>query len=420
MPAKRYQLVFNTFLLSVLLYIDRICISAAKEDITSELTMNDKSFAWILSAFTLGYALMQVPSGWLADRLGPRKMLAMVILLWSLFTGLTGMATAFAAMLIYRFLFGMAEAGAFPGIARACFGWIPMNERGLVNGVNFSGSRIGGALALFFMPWLIEGLGWRNSFYFLAAIGFVFAACWFAWFRDDPQDKASLSQDELDHILANRQQPSSDAGESRLPAGTVLSSGNVWLTMFQYFASNFTFSFCIGWAYPYIKERFALTGVQAGLVAAIPLLCGAAGNWTAGALLDRIYRGGNWVLSRRLPAIVGFALATFGISVFVFLENPYVAIFFLSLAIFGADMTISPSWSFCMDIGREHSGVVSGVMNMAGNIGAFVTVLAFPYMKEWAGGAEPYFMLAAVLNFAAVAAWLAMRPDQPLGGSRAP
>jgi ACS family glucarate transporter-like MFS transporter len=191
----------------------------------------------------------------------------------------------------------------------------------------------------------------------------------------------------------------------------------MWLAMVQYFASNFTFFFCLGWAYPFIKDRFELPSVQAGMLAAVPLLCGACGNWFSGWLLDRIYRQGHWRRSRALPAIAGFVLATFGISCFVFVENPYVAVAFLSIAIFGADMTLSPSWSFCMDVGRSHSGVVSGTMNMAGNVGAFVTALAFPYLRDWAGSAEPYFLLAGALNAIAIGCWLAMRPDQALGAA---
>lgn len=415
---KRYLLAAGTFTLSVLLYVDRICISAAKTPITDELGLTEKQFGWILSAFTLGYALLQVPSGSLADRFGPRKILSGIIVLWSVFTGLTGMATKYFEMLAYRFLFGMSEAGAFPGIARASYAWMPMQERGIVNGINFSGSRIGGAAALFVMPTLIEALGWRTSFYFFAGAGILFSFGWFWWFRDDPREKSNISPEELEFILANRQSgQQTDEPAMRLTGTDLFGSLNMWLAMAQYFASNFTFFFSLGWAYPFIKERFDLPPVQAGMLAAVPLLCGAFGNWFAGWLLDRIYKAGNWRRSRRLPAIIGFLLATFGISAFVFIENPYVAIVFLSIAIFGADMTLSPSWSFCMDIGKANSGVVSGTMNMAGNVGSFLTALAFPYMKEWAGSPQPYFLLAAGLNLMAVGCWWAMRPDQEIGAS---
>jgi ACS family glucarate transporter-like MFS transporter len=396
--------------------VDRICISTAKDDITANLNLTDKQFGWILGAFSLGYALFQVPTGWLADKFGPRKLLSGVIVLWSIFTGLTGSAYGYLSMLIYRFLFGAGEAGAFPAIARGVYTWIPMKERGIVNGINFSGSRIGGAAALAFMPWMLDSLGWRNSFHFLAMVGFVFALFFYLWFRDTPEEKKSISKQELDYILETRQKRDAKGKVSSLSGGVIFGSKNVWMTMVQYFASNFTFYFCLSWAYPYLKSKFVdLEPWQVGLLAAIPFVGGAIGNWFGGGLLDRIYKKGEWKRSRQVPAIIGFLLATVGISIFVFIQNPYLAIIPLTIAVFGADMTLSPSWSFCIDIGREHAGVVSGTMNMAGNVGGFLTMLAFPYMTAWAGGrAEPYFILAAVLNIIAVFMWMKMNPSEKL------
>jgi len=194
---RRHVFVGGTFLLSVLLYVDRICISAAKEPVVRDLGLSDREMGWVLSAFALGYALFQTPAGWLADRFGPRRILAAVVVFWSLFTGLTAAAASLATLLLYRFLFGAGEAGAYPGCARAVFSWIPMAERGLVQGINFSGSRVGGALALVLMPWMVEALGWRASFVVLSLVGCVWAAGWWLWFRDEPREHPHISREEL-------------------------------------------------------------------------------------------------------------------------------------------------------------------------------------------------------------------------------
>jgi ACS family glucarate transporter-like MFS transporter len=248
MIPRRALLVGATFLLAVLLYVDRICISTAKDGITRDLGLTDKQFGWVLSAFALGYALFQAPSGWLADTFGPRRILAAVVALWSLFTGFTGWVTGYVSMLAVRFLFGAGEAGGYPSMARAVYSWVPMKERGLVTGINFSGGRLGGALALVLIPWMIQAIGWRNMFHGLMLVGAVWALAWYAWFRDEPANHPGVSHEELDYILQNRQegQPSSrqketsitQPRESGLGVGALLSSSNMWLAMTQYFCSN--------------------------------------------------------------------------------------------------------------------------------------------------------------------------------------
>jgi ACS family glucarate transporter-like MFS transporter len=184
--------------------------------------------------------------------------------------------------------------------------------------------------------------------------------------------------------------------------------------MLQYMASTFTFYFTLTWMYPYLRDRYALGGVEAGWYAMVPLLGGALGNWISGLWVDRLYRRHHVKLSRRLPAITGFLLAAVGMLAMSRIETPQVAIVFLTLAIFGADMTLSPSWAFCIDIGKSHAGAVSGTMNMAGNLGAFVTIIAFPYLYEWSGSFQPFFYVCMALSAIAVILWLSMDPRKTL------
>lgn len=414
MPS-RYWIVCGTFLLAVLLYVDRICISVAKDSIAADLQLSEIQMGWVLSAFALGYALLQAPSGWMADRWGPRRVLTSIVVVWSMFTGLTAAATGFMSLVLVRLLFGAGEAGAFPGIARATFSWIPMQERGLVQGINFSGSRIGGVLALSAIPAAVNLLGWRQSFIALAGIGCVWAAAWYWCFRDDPASHPGTSKNEKEYIAANRQRLNADSGVKRaLRIRTLAGSKSIWLISAQYFASNFTFFFCLTWLFPYLKKTYALSGVEAGLYSAAPLAFGAFGNWFAGWMVDRLYRRGAWSESRRVPAMIGFALAAAGVAGSVYGDTPLASIVWFCMAIFGADMTLAPSWSFCIDIGREHAGVVSGTMNMAGNLGSFLTALAFPYLTQWTGSYRPFFFVAASLNVVAIFVWLLLDPRTPI------
>lgn len=407
----RILLVFSTFMLTVLLYVDRACISAAKEEISSDLHFDLTDFGWVMAMFTLGYALFQTPAGKWADQKGPRGVIAVIVSIWSLLTALTGAAWNFISMLTIRFLFGAGEAGAFPSLAKVVYNWFPVKERGIVQGINFSGSRIGAAFALPLVALIIGTVGWRMSFLIFGLVGAVFAALWWFLFRNSPEESGVISERERAYILENREK-SDPKSNLQVSFGTIISSRNMWLAMLQYMASNFTFYFTLTWMYPYLKDRFALGGVEAGLYAMIPLFAGAAGNWVSGLWVDSLYKRKNVRISRRLPAITGFLLAAFGMLMMARIETPQVAIVFLAIAIFGADMTLSPSWAFCIDIGKENAGAVSGTMNMAGNLGAFVTIIAFPYLYEWTGSFQPFFYTCVVFSAIAITLWLSMNPEK--------
>jgi ACS family glucarate transporter-like MFS transporter len=409
----RFTLVFSTFLLTVLLYVDRACISAAKGDICADLGFSMTDFGWIMAAFTLGYALFQTPAGKLADNRGARGVITGIVGIWSFLTAITGIAWNYSSMLIIRFLFGAGEAGAFPALSKVVYNWFPISERGIIQGINFSGSRIGAAFAMPLVAWLIKEIGWRHTFLVFGLFGILYAAIWYLLFRDKPENARFIGQNEVDYIVKSRQKARVGA-KKVLSFGKIMQSGTMWKTMVQYICSNFTFYFSLTWMYPYIQERFQLGLVEAGFYTSIPLVAGAAGNWVAGILVDTIYRKGNWKRSRQIPAIIGFGISAIGMIMVTQVSSPLFSVAFMALAVFGADMTLSPSWAFCIDIGKENAGAVSGTMNMAGNLGAFVTIVAFPYLFKWTGHYEPFFIICAGLSLVAIAMWISLNPEKPI------
>ncbi|TWU38474.1 MFS transporter [Novipirellula artificiosorum] len=416
----RILLILGAFLLSVLMWVDRACISAAKGDMAADLGFSDQQMGWVMSAFALGYALFQVPSGKLADRFGPRIVMTSVCLIWSAFTALTGVVRGLYLMIGLRFFFGMGEAGGYPTLTRAFTSWLPMNERGITNSISFSGGRLGAALAMPGVVWLIGTLGgWQQTFWFFGVIGIVFAVLWFLLFRNTPEEHFAVSQRERDYIVERRKPPkttteSSSVELTEIRFAEMLRSRNLLMLMVQYVAHNFTFFFTVTWFFPYLKESFSLTNEQTGWYAAAPLLCGVVGNWMAGFTVDRLYSRGQWQLSRRLPAAIGFLLAAIGMSLCVNMNSPGLAVACMCIAIFGSDMILSPSWSTCMDIGGSNAGAVSGSMNMVGNLGSFFTALSFPYLHAALGSHKPFFYLAAGLNVLAIFMWFKIRPDQSI------
>ena len=390
----RYLVVAVLFVLSLITYIDRAAIASAKGAISAELSFDDQAMGAVFSAFALGYALAQIPSGWFADRAGPRLMLAAVVTAWSVLTAATGAATTFFSMLAVRFLFGVAEAGAFPGSARAFYNWLPSSEHGRANGIIFSGSRLGAALAFPLMEWLLRNWNWRVCFYLLAIPGLLWALGWTLWFRNEPpvplSRKAAVAADDLSFAEVFRSQP-------------------MLLAMAQYFFANLTTFLVLSWMLPYLRERYQLSAAQSAVYAMLPLLFGASSQWATGFLVDRLYVSSYRSWSRALPAVIGFILTAAGLIGVSMAGSAGVAVAAFVVAAFGADMTISPSWTYCMDIAGRRSGALTGSMNMMGNLGSFVSANAFPFLMRTTGTASTYFLLSAVLSLVAALFWLRMR-----------
>src|SRR5215470_10470779 len=161
----------------------------------------------VFSAFTLAYSLFEVPSGWLGDVKGPRRVLTRIVLWWSAFTMLTGLARGFQSLVAIRFLFGAGEAGAFPNVARAFSQWFPARERGRANGVLFLGSRLGGMLSAPLALLIVSRWGWRASFAMFGLLGVAWAAAWHRWYRDRPEDHPRMTREELAWIRQDAAAP---------------------------------------------------------------------------------------------------------------------------------------------------------------------------------------------------------------------
>ena len=396
--GRRYAVVFALFLLSMITYIDRVCISSAKDPIATELSLSDSAMGLVFSAFALGYALAQIPSGWFADKAGPRIALTAVVGAWSVLTALTGAAWNLMSLVAIRFLFGIGEAGAFPGSARAIVNWLPPGERGRANGVLFSGSRLGAALAFPLLAWMLGRWSWRPSFFILGGLGVLWALVWLFWFRDHP---------------AGSESPHQTGVPPSAPQLGLFGQPGMALVMAQYFASNFTFFLCLSWMLPYLKKQYHLSDARAAAYAMAPLLLGATAQWLSGWMVDALYRSRWRAWSRRLPALLGFTSSVVALLALTRVETAEAAIVCFTLAAFGTDMTISPSWVFCTDIAGARAGSMSGAMNMLGNFGSFVSANAFPFLHGVTGSASAYFIAAALMNAGAVVCWCRMKSIKP-------
>src|SRR3989442_7919969 len=278
----RFTLLRFAFALSAVTYLDRVCIATAATSIREELHLNAVQMGWIFSAFTLAYAIFEIPSGWLGDTIGPRKVLTRIVLWWSAFTMATGAAWNYTSLLAFRFLFGAGEAGAFPNASRSFSQWFPARERGRAHGIIFMGTRLGGALAPPLAVALIAAIGWRASFWIFGSIGVFWTALWWRWFRDDPAKHPSVNASELEIIQQDR-----IAGTGRQEIEwRFLLNRNLLFICLTYFAFGYGLYFYLTWLQTYLREARGFSAGQASLLASLVLFSGAGASIVGVLLTD--------------------------------------------------------------------------------------------------------------------------------------
>ena len=415
MPSRvRGGVLAFAFFLAVITYLDRICISAAAPFIMADLHLTVVQMSLVFGAFTLAYSLFEIPSGWLGDIYGPRRVLTRIALWWSAFTMLTGAARGFASLMTIRFLFGAGEAGAFPNIARSFSRWFPLQERGKANGVMFLGSRVGGMLAVPVTLVMIRHWGWRWSFVACGGVGIVWAAAWYTWYRDRPSEHSAVSAEEVAWI---EQDVAAVADRAPTPWRALLTSRNLYTICGMYFAFGYGLYFYFTWLPTFLIRELRFSLLAGGLFAALPFLLAGladvAGGWTT-----------DWLAARRglRTARCGLGFGAFMTCAGLLIASTIVPqsaakAVLLALALGTADLALSACWAVCLDVGAEHAGVVTGFMNTFGNLGGLIGPLVVGVAVErWHSWTVPFYITAGVYAAGALA-WLAIDPHLRVGDS---
>jgi MFS transporter, ACS family, glucarate transporter len=371
----RYRVLSGLFLLSVITYLDRVCIAVASGPMQKELHLGPSEWGWVLGVFTISYALFEIPTGTMGDRLGGRRILTRIVLWWSAFTALTGSITRFWALLLVRFLFGAGEAGAFPNISAVVSRWFPERERGRAIGVSWMASRVGGALSPLIVVPLTIRFGWRLSFFILGAVGVAWTIGWYSLYRDHPTKVKSISAQELEEIGETPRV----AKDHRLPWGTASRSRNFWLILLMYHTYCWGSYFYISWMPTYLEQGRGFTPGEMKYWAMLPFVIAAfgdlGGGWVSDYLCGKI--GMKW--GRRLIGGGGLLGGGIFLTLMAATSSAALAGIFLAVSYGFQDSMLPVSWAVCMDVGSEHAGGISASMNMAGQVGSFVSSVAFGY-----------------------------------------
>lgn len=399
---KRYGVVGFALVLAMMAYIQRVAISQAAGPIAQDLHLDKAEMGAIFGAFGLAYAAFEIPMGTLGDRLGVRRVLTQIVLLWSLFTAATGVAWNASSMWAIRFAFGAGEAGCFPNLTRMLSAWLPLGERIKAQALMWAFTRWGGAITPPLVLLAISAFGWRWAFVAFGLMGGVWLFFFRRFFTDDPADHPGVNEAELRMLESSRALVS----DHRVRWLTLLRKPEVAVLAVQYFFFSFVWYFYVTWLPTYLEEAWHLTAAEAAGYSVLPLAFGGVGSLISGYLPVRI--------PRRLIAFCGFASTAVLLFTITRLHSVTAVMLAMAVASFSSDLTMPISWNTCVEIGRRYTATVAATMNMFGNFAGFVAptisgVILQTYAGDW--NVLLYVMTGAAVISAS--AWLYLDPDKP-------
>ncbi len=397
----RYWVVAFALALAMIMYIQRVAISQAIVPIAADLHLDKAQTGMVLGAFGLSYALFEIPMGLLGDKLGVRRVLSQLVLLWSLCLALTGWVWNLTSLWIMRFLFGAGEAGCFPNLTRMLSAWLPLSERVKAQAVMWAFGRWGGALAPPVAYFVIYHFGWRVGFGVLALLGAVWVAAFLPWFRNDPAEHKGVNKAELAMLEASRSLVLHDHGKKWYQ---LLLQKDIAFLGLQYFGFSYTWYFYVTWLPSWLQQARGLEPGTAAAYSMIPLALGGLGSIVSGFLPLSVPR--KWV------AIGGFFASALLIAIIPHAPGVVVPMMLMGLASFCGDLTMPISWNTCVEIGKQYTATVSSTMNMLGNFAGFVAPVVFGIIlqntnNDWA--MVMYTMCAA--SVVSALCWFFLEPD---------
>jgi MFS transporter, ACS family, glucarate transporter len=418
---------------SLVSYVDRINISVASALMMPDLGLTQIQMGQIFSAFVLGYALLQIPIGMLADRFGPARILALLGWLWAALTLLTGylpgsvLAAAvspFVLLVVLRFTLGLTIAGIYPLCARTVTNWMPVAERAFAYSFVIAGVSIGSAVTPPIVAWLLTVVGWRASFYVAAVPPIVIALLWARYGADGPRQHAAVSQSERDYIVSGQ----AEDATAPATAGTWLAifrSPSLLLLSLSYFCIGYVLYVFVFWFFTYLKDVRQFSIVGSGVFTSMPFIAAFLLSPVGGAVCDRLTSRFGRRQGRRLTAMAGILLAASCLAVGIRTGDAYVAVAAFSLAFAFQMFAESAYWSATMDIAGRATGAATGLINSVNNLGGVVSTALTPVLIDRFGWDAAFVTCIAVSVLAALL-WLGIRADRtlpvatPVLGSGAP
>lgn len=379
----RHRIIAVSMLMAFILYLDRICLAEIVKSASfkADIPLTKEEIGRILGAFFFSYALFQVPTGWASDRFGARKMLTAYIVLWSLFTGLTGLVSTFSGLLVARLLCGAAQAGAYPTSGAVIRRWIPLTARARSSSFVSLGGRLGGTLAPFLTAWMVIELGhWRRPLWIDAAVGLVIAAIYWHVVRDRPEEHPDCNEAERAIIGQPPVEAPIPTREFLGMIGAFCRSRSLWLNAAGQLLVNIGWAFLVTWLPTYLKEQKGVEDVEGGRMVTIVLACGIPGQLVGGWLADLSVRRFGLRWGRVLPMSASGFLAGSAYLVCLQMDSAWGVVACCCVVSFAVDMGNPAIWAFMQDVGGRATAAAFGWGNMWGNFGASAISMLVPWL----------------------------------------
>jgi len=397
--------------LTTLTYMDRICISIVGVRMKSDLRLNNEQFGWVLAAFALAYALFEIPSGMLGDRIGPRKVFIRIVIFWSIFTAITGLVNGLISLLLVRFLFGMGESGTYPNSILVVSRWFPVKETGKALSWVGIGSQLGSAIAPLIIVPLAIRYGWRIPFFVLACIGILWALICKSWFRDFPSEMRSMPEEEKSWIERNCHH---DFHQAQVPRKKIFLNSTLWPLMLMYFCCQWANYFFIAWMPVYLQEGRGFSEHSMKTIMSSLFAVGITGFLIGGASGDRFISKFGLKKGRRTTGILGLGMCSILLMTAALTSNNMVTAVCLIGANFSFSFSVMTSYAVCADIGRNNVGTVTGAMNFFGQMGAFFLAIIFGRIVQVTHQFNYPIYLLAIVILSGCLLWLAIDPEKSL------
>ncbi len=382
--------------------------------------LTDQQMGWIFSAFVMGYAIFQIPGGWLADRWGARAVLTGGLLWWSLCTGLTALVAVSSiadlfglvgALMLVRFALGVGEAVALPCFNRAVANWMPADARGIGIGIAIGGIGLGSAITPPIAAWIMVNWGWQIVFYLSMFIGLVMGLLWWVLSRDRPEQHPWVRQTDRPSI--DRHQIDSPTA---VPWKVLRHTPTIWWLVLSYSCLGYVAYLYLSWFYLYLVNVRGFGLLQGGLYASTPFLAMLISCPLGGWVTDKLAANYGIKAGRAIAGMTGMVLAGCAVAIGGFINSPLVGIGSLSLGAGCLYFAVGAYWASTTDLSKAHAGTLSGLMNTGANVGGAISPTLTPWIAaHWGWPVSLGF--AALIAILGGLMWLKIDPGKGLAAS---